>query len=137
MAPTSAENKHPSLCFFRETNHILPPNAGVERPGKNSQRRRPLRILPDVSGYSTVFLPGESASFIFKTSTSSPHMMRLRGESVRAISSFDSIAIGCDKGFAYLDSTVITICHIPFACRLAKCFIGHHSNMPAASRNPV
>ena len=65
-----------------------------------------MRILPDVDGYSTVFLPGHSASFIVKTSTSLPHIIRLRGQLVRGMSSFDDKSFGCERGFVYVDSMV-------------------------------
>lgn len=106
FSSSSAGENTPSLCFFREANHTIPPNDDAEQQELRDQRRRPLRILPDISGYSTVFLPGNSASFIFRTSTSSPHVIRLRGDFIPGLSSFDSSATGCDKGFIYLDSTV-------------------------------
>lgn len=115
IASSNAEEKYPSLCFLRERNHSVPPNFGVEQSDEKSQRDRPLRILPDVSGYSTVFLPGRSASFIFKTSTSLPHIIRLRSEFVRGLNNFDSVATGCDKGFIYLDSTVTSVSFLPMS----------------------
>ena len=109
VAPSGAEGKHDSPCFYREMSHVSsnpPSDFGMEQSDAKQERTRRLRILPDISGYGTVFLPGNSASFIFKTSTSVPHVIRLRGESARGLSSFDSAAAGCDKGFIYLDSKV-------------------------------
>lgn len=138
---SSGTGKHSSVCFHREMNHVLsnpPPSAGEEQPEGKQQRVRRLRVLPDISGHSTVFLPGRSASFVFKTSTSSPHVIRMRGEFVRGLGSFDSVATGCEKGFVYLDSKVSRFTHfhilhtkesrIPFgyaSCPMARGLITH------------
>lgn len=109
-----------SLRFLRETNHFLAklPTNVSNQPEEGQQRSRPLRILPDVGGFSVVFMPGVSASFIFKTSTSPPHVIRLRERFVRGLSSFDYISSGCEKGFIYVDSkNVVRICQLPVETR--------------------
>jgi cleavage and polyadenylation specificity factor subunit 1 len=78
------------------------------------QRARPLRVLPNISGCSTVFLPGSSAGFILRTAASSPHLVRLRGEFAQWLSEFDSAATGCENGFIYVDSeSTIRACQFP------------------------
>jgi cleavage and polyadenylation specificity factor subunit 1 len=106
MASSGTAEKRPNLCFYREMNHVSSNAPPEEQAGGMQRRTRRLRTLPDISGHSTVFLPGHSAAFVFRTSTSSPHVIRLREEFVRGLGSFDSLAGGCDKGFVYLDSKV-------------------------------
>lgn len=77
-------------------------------------RARPLRILRDLSGLSGVFLPGSSSGFILKTSSSTPHLVRLRGEFTRWLSGFDSADLGCENGFIYVDSEhCVRACQLP------------------------
>ncbi|CAL5868815.1 uncharacterized protein PFLUO_LOCUS3042 [Penicillium psychrofluorescens] len=106
-----------SLRFYREANHTLPrtpSHATSAQQDEDQQRFRPLRILPDVSGLSAVFMPGESAGFIIRTPASSPHIVRLRGGFARWLSSFDSSATGCEKGFIYVDSKeCVRACQLP------------------------
>jgi len=65
-------------------------------------RNIPLRAYGNIGGYSTVFMPGLSPSFIVKTSKSTPRVMNLQGREVRALSSFHTE--GCERGFIYADS---------------------------------
>ncbi|KAJ6109745.1 hypothetical protein N7486_001980 [Penicillium sp. IBT 16267x] len=115
--PSEAESGQPNrLQFFREAHHTLSKlnsnDPVTER--EISQRRRPLRALRNVSGLSTVFMPGDSGRFIVKTAKSSPHVVRLRGEFTRSLSGFDSPVTGCGNGFIYVDSEhTIRACQIP------------------------
>ncbi|KAJ4185032.1 mRNA cleavage and polyadenylation factor subunit [Fusarium falciforme] len=61
----------------------------------------PLRPCANVNGYSTVFLPGPSPSFILKSSKSVPRVIGLQGLGVRGMSTFHTE--GCDRGFIYAD----------------------------------
>ncbi|KAJ5884094.1 Protein c.t1.c1 [Penicillium subrubescens] len=101
-----AESKSPKgIRFHRESNHSLSNAAsGTTSELYMQQRARPLRVLQNVSGFSTVFLPGSSAGFILRTAASSPHLVRLRGEFTQWLSEFDSAASGCENGFIYVDS---------------------------------
>ncbi|KAJ5753862.1 uncharacterized protein N7511_008015 [Penicillium nucicola] len=102
------------LQFVREANHVLPKNLSGETSQTNDQRRRPLRILSDIAGFSTVFMPGASSSFVFKTAKSSPHILRLRGGYTHWLSSFSSAATGCENGFIYIDSqNCVRACQMP------------------------
>ncbi|KAJ5092215.1 hypothetical protein NUU61_007085 [Penicillium alfredii] len=106
--------------FFREANHFLQktPSQANYAQFEKQQRLRRLRILSEVSGFSTVFIPGSSAGFILKTAASSPHIVRLRGEFIRWLSAFDSAAIGCEKGFIYVDSQdCVRVCQLPLQTR--------------------
>jgi cleavage and polyadenylation specificity factor subunit 1 len=71
--------------------------ASIEPEGKG----RPMRAIADLGGYSAVFLPGGSPSFILKSAVSIPRVIRLRGCGVRGMSSFHTA--GCDRGFIYVD----------------------------------
>lgn len=64
-------------------------------------RDDPMRAISDLDGYSTVFLPGGSPSFVIKSSKSTPKVLSLQGAGVRGMSSFHTA--GCDRGFIYAD----------------------------------
>ncbi|KAJ5902421.1 Cleavage/polyadenylation specificity factor A subunit C-terminal [Penicillium taxi] len=95
-----------NLRFFRESNHTLSRLSSGSSFTElyNQQRAQPLRVLSDMSGLSTVFMPGESARFIVRTAASSPHSVRLRGDYIRWLTSFNSSTTGCDNGFIYIDA---------------------------------
>lgn len=76
--------------------------AAVEHVDESEMRNNPMRVISDLGGNSTVFLPGGSPAFIFKTSKSMPVMLGLRGVGVRGMSSFHTA--GCDRGFIYIDT---------------------------------
>ncbi|BCS21380.1 cleavage/polyadenylation factor CFT1 [Aspergillus puulaauensis] len=86
------------LRFLKEANHVLPKIPTTSDDWQSGPR--PLRVLPNISGCSSVFIPGSSAGFVFRTSATSPHFIRLRGDYTKGLGCFSSP----DKGFAYLDS---------------------------------
>ena len=56
-------------------------------------------------------MPGPSASFIFKSSQSTPRVVGLRGAGVRSLSSFHTE--GCERGFIYIDTLGATrVCEL-------------------------
>lgn len=61
-----------------------------------------MRAIADLGGYSTVFLPGGSPSFVIKSSKSTPKVIGLQGAGVRGMSSFHTA--GCHRGFIYADT---------------------------------
>ncbi|PYH72415.1 cleavage/polyadenylation factor CFT1 [Aspergillus vadensis CBS 113365] len=109
-----------TLKFSKENNSVLPrisPGVGSTQPSGSDYRVRPLRILPDISGLSAVFMPGASAGFVLRTSASAPHFLRLRGENSRGVSSLDTPE--CSKGFIYMDSqSTVRFCQLPPMTRL-------------------
>lgn len=115
----SAETENGSLHdlrFFRESNYSLSnvTSGASSSLSENKQRTRPLRVLPDVGGLSTVFIPGSSAGFLLKTAASSPHLVRLRGDFTRWMSSFHSPSLNCEHGFIYVDSEdCVRACQLP------------------------
>lgn len=102
---TEAGNGASNLRLFKESNYSLPEasSPGIEQHSKK------LRVLPNVSGLSTVFMPGASAGFVLKTSSTVPHVIRLRGEYAQCLSSFDSSEIRCTQGFVYVDAEVFPL----------------------------
>ncbi|GIC92592.1 cleavage/polyadenylation factor CFT1 [Aspergillus udagawae] len=108
---------HTRLSFVKEANHTLPRATTSEKEMQSNEelsRSRSLRILPNISDFSAVFMPGPSASFVLKTAKSCPHVFRLRGEFVRSLSIFSLASPSLDKGFIYVDSKdVLRICRFP------------------------
>jgi cleavage and polyadenylation specificity factor subunit 1 len=60
-----------------------------------------MRAISNLGGYSAIFLPGGSPSFILKSAKSTPTVLSLQGAGVRGMSSFHTA--GCDRGFIYAD----------------------------------
>ncbi|KAJ5088160.1 Cleavage/polyadenylation specificity factor A subunit C-terminal [Penicillium angulare] len=114
---SDAEDGQPKLQFFREPHHTLANTNSLSSPENDDQilsRTRPLRALSNISGLSTVFMPGYSGRFLVRTAKSPPHVIRLRGEFTRWLSGFDSPALGCERGFIYVDSEhTIRSCQLP------------------------
>ncbi|KAI9648240.1 mRNA cleavage and polyadenylation factor subunit [Ciborinia camelliae] len=67
---------------------------------------KPMRAVSNLGGYSTVFMPGGSPSFIIKSSKTLPKVLCLQGTGVRSLSSFHTE--GCERGFIYVDTGGIT-----------------------------
>ena len=68
------------------------------------ERRRPLRFLHDVSGYSVVFMPGQSPCFIIKSASSLPVVIDMCDSPVQSLTQLHSPT--CQKGFVYIDGEV-------------------------------
>jgi hypothetical protein len=68
------------------------------------QKPAALKLLPNVGGYSAVFMAGGSPSFVVKDAASLPRIVSLRGEGVRRLSGLNSRK--CEAGFAWVDTTV-------------------------------
>ncbi|KAK0617867.1 CPSF A subunit region-domain-containing protein [Bombardia bombarda] len=108
--------------FFRKLPNSTFAKAPEEIPQDdttNQPRFLPMRRCNNISGYSTVFLPGASPSFIMKTSKSAPRVIGLQGSGVQAMSSFHTE--GCEHGFIYADSHGIArVTQIPSDCSYAE-----------------
>jgi len=63
-----------------------------------------MRALANIGGYSTVFLPGASPSFILKSGASIPKVLGLKGKAVKGMSGFNTG--GCERGWVYVDADV-------------------------------
>ncbi len=49
-----------------------------------------LRAITNLSGYATVFLPGDSPSFVLKEASSLPRVLNIRGTPIRGLTPYDS-----------------------------------------------
>ncbi|KLJ06944.1 protein CFT1 [Blastomyces silverae] len=111
----STEKKSSDLRFLKTINHHFPKfhaGSNVDDGFQSGTLPKPLRVLGDVCGYRTVFMPGNSPCFIIKSSTSIPHVLNLRGKTVHSLSSFNIPA--CEKGFVYVDTdNVVRMCRFP------------------------
>ncbi|KAH0559977.1 hypothetical protein GP486_003507, partial [Trichoglossum hirsutum] len=70
--------------------------------GGQDRRHNPMRAVSNIGGYSTVFLPGASPSFILKGAASVPRVLSLKGKAVRGMSGFNTG--GCERGWVYVDA---------------------------------
>jgi hypothetical protein len=75
------------------------------------QKPAALKLLPNVGGYSAIFMAGGSPSFVVKDASSLPRIVSLRGEGVRRLSGLNSRK--CEAGFAWVDTTVCCTTPIP------------------------
>ncbi|KAK3942764.1 protein cft1 [Diplogelasinospora grovesii] len=94
-----------NTLFFRKlpnSTFAKSPEEAAQDDATHQLRFLPMRPCSNVGGYSTVFLPGASASFILKSAKSMPRVIGLRGSGVQAMSSFHTE--GCEHGFIYADS---------------------------------
>ncbi|TPX25049.1 mRNA cleavage and polyadenylation factor subunit [Coccidioides immitis] len=110
----------PELRFVKIIDHFLPrfdPSPKAYMPHSKF-----LRAYSDICGYKTVFMSGSNPCFVMKSSTSSPHVLRLRGEAVSSLSSFHIPA--CEKGFAYVDaSNMVRMCRLPSNTRFDNSWV--------------
>ncbi|KAL2063510.1 hypothetical protein VTL71DRAFT_5315 [Oculimacula yallundae] len=94
-----------TLQFLKINNPHLAKNPDVSaietEDDVSAKRNEPMRAISNLGGYSTVFLPGGSPSFVLKTAKSTPKVLSLQGVGVRGMSSFHTE--GCDRGFIYTD----------------------------------
>lgn len=67
-------------------------------------RSQPLRAIQDISGYSTVFLPRASPSFILKSASSPPYVIDLNSGPIRSLCKLHIPS--CEKGFVYINDKV-------------------------------
>lgn len=78
-----------------------------------------MRAISNLGGYSTVFLPGNSPSFVIKSAKSTPKVLSLQGIGVRGMSSFHTA--GCDRGFIYADvSGIARVSQLPTKTTFAE-----------------
>lgn len=101
------DSKDTSLRFLKIPNPHLPSMpkedlADVEE--RQKEWRHPLRSLHDVSGYSVVFMPGQSPCFIIKSAFGPPGVIDMCDTSVKSLTQLHSPS--CQKGFLYIDGEV-------------------------------
>ena len=100
-------SKDTSLRFLKISNpHLpsVPKEDPVDVDEGQQERRRPLRSLHDVSGYSVVFMPGQSPCFIIKSAFGLPTVTDMRDGAVKTLTQLHSPT--CQKGLLYIDGEV-------------------------------
>ncbi|KAI1077379.1 CPSF A subunit region-domain-containing protein [Whalleya microplaca] len=105
ISSETAQELTASLHFQKLSNPTLARNLDeVEEDEDDEAQRREsqMRWCENVAGYKTVFLPGNSPSFILRSSKTLPKVIGLQGGGVRGMSSFHTE--GCERGFIYADS---------------------------------
>ncbi|KAF5001929.1 hypothetical protein FGRMN_670 [Fusarium graminum] len=103
-AREGGETNLSATLTFKKTSNVALAATPVEKEEDDDveqTRFMPLRPCANINGYSAVFLPGSSPSFILKSSKSVPRVMGLQGIGVRGMSTFHTE--GCDRGFIYAD----------------------------------
>ncbi|KAK7718376.1 mRNA cleavage and polyadenylation factor subunit [Diaporthe eres] len=119
---SNANDLTSSLFFRKATNQSFAKS--IEEPTDDDDttdepRKMPLRAIDNVGGYSTVFLPGSSPSFIIKSSKSTPKVIGIQGTGVRTLSSFHTE--GCERGFIYADSEGMSrVTQLPTDCTFSE-----------------
>lgn len=102
VRPGGESNLSAALSFKKTSNVTLATTpAQTEDDDVEQPRFMPMRRCANINGYSTVFLPGSSPSFVLKSSKSIPRVIGLQGLGIRGMSSFHTE--GCDRGFIYAD----------------------------------
>ena len=79
----------------------------------NTRRRNhSMRILPDIGGYTTVFVPGASPALILKHASSQPKVHNIASKTIKTLNTFHTAA--CDHGFVYVDDQdKLTVAQLP------------------------
>ncbi|TQS38506.1 hypothetical protein Golomagni_00986 [Golovinomyces magnicellulatus] len=104
----SSEELSVTLRFIKLSNPHLAKNTDVP----SETVAYPMRSIPNVGGYSIVFLPGASPSMVLKSSKSIPKVVSLQGVDVRGLSSFHTKS--CDRGFIYADTEgIVRVAQLP------------------------
>ncbi len=64
----------------------------------------PMRVISDIGGYSTIYIPGDNPGFLLRSAACSPKYIRLRDKPVKWMSGFHSK--DCVKGWVYVNNEV-------------------------------
>ncbi|TGZ84791.1 hypothetical protein EX30DRAFT_356919 [Ascodesmis nigricans] len=93
-----------SITFTKITNPILASPRSTTGPAPSDDTAHPpLTVLPNVGGYSAVFLPGADPSLVLGSSHGLPHVHRLAGGSIRSLAPFHTAS--ADRGFVSIDGS--------------------------------
>ncbi|KAG9903177.1 protein CFT1, partial [Aureobasidium melanogenum] len=98
-APSTASSPFTTNLRFRKVPGLHMPKFNEDA---SLQKPAPLKFLPNVGGYSTVFMAGGSPSFVVKDASSLPRIVSLRGKGVRRLCGLNSRK--CEAGFAWVDT---------------------------------
>lgn len=126
-------SKDTALRFLKLPNPYLPKSqtddySEDERPAS----RQPLQSLHNLGGYSVVFKPGSSPSFLIKSASSLPQVIELEEASVNSLAQFHTSS--CMNGFLYIDREVSLMPHF-----MGKVLtrLGESSSRSTTLRHPI
>lgn len=91
-----------TLRFLKIANPHLP-NLPADVDTED-ERHRPLRAIPDLGGYSTVYVPGASPRLILKSASSAPQIVPVKSIGIRALCGLHTAT--CEKGLLYITDNV-------------------------------
>lgn len=111
--PEDSSKSQPVLRFLKIARPHTPiPSISPQDLSQAGVRFRTMLAIPDLGGYSAVFIPGNSPSFIIKTCKSIPRVHPLCGTAVRSLSSFHTRS--AERGFVYVDCEgAVRVCALP------------------------
>ncbi|EWC45157.1 hypothetical protein DRE_06045 [Drechslerella stenobrocha 248] len=96
------------ICFRKIYNTVLPTISLSEGKAPSG----PLVKIDDLGGYGVAFMPGDTPTFITKSSKSLPKLYKLQGGTVRSLSPFHTKET--ERGFLYIDAKgTARVCHLP------------------------
>ncbi|KAJ4297010.1 mRNA cleavage and polyadenylation factor subunit [Collariella sp. IMI 366227] len=105
---TGAGLEFSKTLFFQKLSNTAfakSPEEAEDDEATHQPRFLSMRRCNNIAGYSAVFVPGASPSFILRSSKSMPRVMPLQGVGVIAMSPFHTE--GCEHGFIYADSQYV------------------------------
>ncbi len=98
-------SKDTALRFLKISNPHLPKvPTDISLQDEQQECGQPLRSLHDLGGYSAVFKPGSSPSFLIKSSSSLPQVINFAEASVKSLGHLHTP--NCQSGFLYIDGKV-------------------------------
>ena len=119
--PAASPGLASSLRFKKVQNTAFAksPLLAAQDEAEQQPRNMPMRACDNIAGYSTVFLPGASPSFVIRSAKTAPRVVGLAGTGVRALSPFHTE--GCERGFIYADSEgVARVSQLPEGASLGE-----------------
>lgn len=100
---------------------------------EKTPKRYPLRIIPDLNGYSVVWMPGSPSHLIIKSASSPPQIISVAGGEVNSLHSLNTPT--CKSGFTYIEDRV----SFRSVCQFHECLttIVDHLHSQAPSKHHV
>ncbi|KAL9026570.1 MAG: hypothetical protein Q9196_004784, partial [Gyalolechia fulgens] len=105
-----------TLHFLKHSNpHFTKTSISSDYDSESNEREHMLGIT-DLSGYSTVFIPGQTPAFIIKSASSPPQLISMREKSIRSMTRLRRRTL--ELGFAYIDQKgSIQFAQLPADCQ--------------------
>ncbi|KAL8824130.1 MAG: hypothetical protein Q9170_008244, partial [Blastenia crenularia] len=97
-----AGNKDTTLHFLKIANpNFASTSLPLAYDGDDDSKREPMRAITDLSGYNTVFVPGEDPAFVIKSASGQPQRISMREKPIKSLAGLNTSK--CGKGFAYIN----------------------------------